>query len=71
MRESILKKKMILAVDEEPNVLTVLEKEIRAVCPSCTFDRTTTYKEAGERMASFTYDLVILGIRGGLWLRRS
>ncbi len=57
MRESILKNKIILAVDDEPNVLTVLEKEIRAACPTCTFDKATTYKEASERMASFTYDL--------------
>lgn len=64
MRESILKNKMILAVDDEPDVLTVLEKEIRAACPNCTFDKATTYKEASERMVCLTYDVVLLDIIG-------
>ena len=64
MAGSILKGRMILAVDDEPDVLTVLEEEIKEACPNCIFDKTTTYKEAVERMASWTYDLVILDIMG-------
>ena len=64
MTESILKDKRILAVDDEPDVLMVLEEEIKEACPNCSFDKTTTYKEANERMAMFTYDLVILDIMG-------
>jgi CheY-like chemotaxis protein len=64
MRESILENKMILAVDHDPDVLAVLEEEIRAACPNCVFDKAATYTEASERIASFIYDLVILDIRG-------
>ena len=63
-KESILKNKMILAVDDDPEVLMVLEEEILEACPDCQFHRVTTYKEAIERMASLTYDLVLLDIIG-------
>jgi hypothetical protein len=52
MTESILKGKTILAVDDEPDVLTVLEEEVKEAYPDCFFDKATTYKEAVERMAS-------------------
>lgn len=74
MRESVLENKMILAVEDDPDVLAVLEEEIRAACPNCTFDKAATYKEASERMASFIYDLVILdvgGVRGFDLLRKA
>jgi CheY-like chemotaxis protein len=64
MLESILNHKRILAVDDEPDVLTVLEEEIMEACPECQFDKATTYEEAIKRMASHIYDLVILDIMG-------
>jgi len=64
MAESILNEKMILAVDDEPDVLTVLEEEIRDAAPKCRFDKATSYQEAIERMMSLTYDVVILDIMG-------
>jgi CheY-like chemotaxis protein len=64
MLESILNHKRILAVDDEPDVLTVLEEEIMEACPECKFDKAVTYEEAIKRMASHTYDLVILDIMG-------
>ena len=64
MIESILNRKQILAVDDEPDVLTVLEDEIREVCPDSRFDRAGTYEEAVQRMISLTYDVVILDIMG-------
>ena len=64
MAESILKGKTILAVDDEPDVLKVLEEEIKEACPDCFLNKATTYQEATERMASWTYDLVILDIMG-------
>jgi DNA-binding NtrC family response regulator len=64
MKESILKNKMILAVDDDPDVLIVLEEEILAACPDCQFHGVATYQEAVERMASLTYDLVLLDIVG-------
>ena len=64
MTKSILSSKTILAVDDEPDVLEILEEEILTACPNCTFDKATTYKQASERMASWTYDLIILDIMG-------
>jgi CheY-like chemotaxis protein len=64
MTESILDGKRILAVDDEPDVLAVLEEEILGACPKAIFDKATTYEEAVERMASWTYDIVILDIMG-------
>jgi CheY-like chemotaxis protein len=64
MAESILNEKMILGVDDEPDVLTVLEEEIRDAAPKCRFDKATSYQEAVERMVSLTYDVVILDIMG-------
>ncbi len=64
MKGSILNGKSILAVDDEPDVLEVLEEEIRSACPNCTFDRATHFEQASEKLTSFTYDLVILDIMG-------
>ncbi|MCX8118073.1 MAG: response regulator [Desulfobacterota bacterium] len=64
MKESLLNHKLILAVDDEPDVLAVLEEEIKEAAPQCRVDKATTYEEAVERMMSLTYDLVILDIMG-------
>jgi len=64
MKASILNGKFILAVDDERDVLEVLEDEIREACPSCTFDRASTFEEASQRLASYTYDLILLDIMG-------
>ncbi len=61
---SILDGKRILAVDDELDVLKVLEEEILAACPDCKIDKATSYKEAADKIASWTYDLVILDIMG-------
>ncbi len=64
MAESILNGKSILAVDDEPDVLAILEEEIKAACRNCIFDKATTYERANELINSFTYELVILDIMG-------
>jgi CheY-like chemotaxis protein len=64
MKESILNGKRILAVDDEPDVLTVLEEEILGSCPDCKFDKATTYEAASKMLESNTYDVVILDIMG-------
>jgi CheY-like chemotaxis protein len=64
MAESILNGKSLLAVDDEPDVLMVLEEEILGAAPNCHFDKATDYGKATELLASFTYDLVILDIMG-------
>jgi len=64
MAESILKGKRILAVDDEPDVLAVLEEEIRAACPDCHFEKAMTHDEATKKLNSQLYDVVILDIMG-------
>jgi DNA-binding response OmpR family regulator len=64
MKAPILSGKKILAVDDEPDVLTVLEEEIMGACPDCKFDKATTYEKAAELIKSNTYDVVILDIMG-------
>jgi len=56
--------KLILAVDDESDVLTVLEEEILGAAPECKFEKATTYEEAAKKLELKTYDLVILDIMG-------
>jgi len=64
MKESILNGKRILAVDDEADVLTILGEEIKEAAPHCQLDTATTYEEAVQKMASWTYDVVVLDIMG-------
>ena len=64
MAESILNGKRILAVDDEPDVLDVLEEEVIGYAPNCKIDKVTTYQEATEKLGSQDYDVVILDIMG-------
>lgn len=64
MKESMLDGKRILAVDDEPDVLSVLEEEIKAACPTCKVDQASSYTTATEKLESGNYDLVILDIMG-------
>ena len=64
MRESTLVGKRILAVDDKPDVLAVLQKEILEECPDCEFETATTYHEAVQKMVSLNYDAVILNGMG-------
>ena len=63
-RESILKGKRILVVDDEPDLLTVLEEEVLEACPTCRFDKASNYERADEMLRTETYDVVILDIMG-------
>jgi CheY-like chemotaxis protein len=64
MTESILNNKRILAVDDEPDVLTILEEEILEAAPDCKYEKATTYEIAADKLKSNTYDVVILDIMG-------
>lgn len=64
MTTSILDGKKILAVDDEPDILDILEEEVMGACPHCEFDKATTYEEAVKCLDSRDYDLVILDIMG-------
>jgi CheY-like chemotaxis protein len=64
MTASLLNGRRILAVDDEPDVLEVLQEEILDTCPDCVFDKATTYEEADRMLKANAYDLVILDIMG-------
>jgi CheY-like chemotaxis protein len=64
MTRSILDGKSILAVDDEPDVLKILEEEILPICPNCKLDKAAAYETAAERLGSMDYDVVILDIMG-------
>ena len=64
MTASILNGKTILAVDDEPDALNVLEEEIRGAAPTCKFEKALTYEEAAKKLESQNYDVVILDIMG-------
>lgn len=64
MAGSILDGKNILAVDDEPDVLTVIAEEILEACPDCKIDKATAYEKAAELLRSKHYDIVILDIMG-------
>ncbi len=64
MAESILNNKKLLVVDDEPDILAVVEEEIKDACPSCTVDKATNYEDAAALLKSNAYDAVILDIMG-------
>jgi len=64
MSGSMLDGKRILAVDDEPDVLSVLEEEIGSVCKNCTIEKATRYEQAAALLKTNSYDLVILDIMG-------
>jgi DNA-binding response OmpR family regulator len=64
MSNSVLDGKRILAVDDEPDILAVLEEEITDAAPNCVFEKATTYEQAIGLLQSNTYDLVVLDIMG-------
>jgi CheY-like chemotaxis protein len=64
MTKSILNGKRILAVDDEPDVLKILEEEILETLPDCKLDKATAYETAAKMLESTNYDVVILDIMG-------
>ena len=64
MKESILNGKRILAVDDEPDVLDVIQEEILAGASKCKIETARSYEEAVKKLESQNYDGVILDIMG-------
>ena len=64
MSKSVLDGRRILVVDDEPDVLAVLEEEIRYAYPSCTIEKATTYEQAHDHLKKNDYDVVVLDIMG-------
>lgn len=59
----ILQDKLILAVDDEEDVLDIIEEEL-SESANVTLHRATTFEKAQQYLVSYTYDLVILDIMG-------
>lgn len=62
MPKSLIAGKQILAVDDEPDVLDIIEEELAG--HGAHTDKATTYEDAIQKLSSLTYDLVILDIMG-------
>lgn len=58
--ESPLKDKVVLAVDDEPDVLETVEEEL----DMCILHKAQDYDTALQYLLSYTYDVVILDIMG-------
>ena len=58
--ESLLKNKVVLVVDDEPDVLETVKEEL----DMCLMHTAKDYETALERLLSYTYDIVILDIMG-------
>jgi len=57
---SPLKDKVILIVDDEPDILDTLEEEL----DMCLIHKALDYETALQYLSSYTYDIVILDIMG-------
>jgi CheY-like chemotaxis protein len=62
MSLSVLKGKSLLAVDDEPDVLDILEEELEGY--EVTLDKSVTYEDGIQRILTLAYDLAILDIMG-------
>jgi DNA-binding NtrC family response regulator len=58
--DSALKDKMVLVVDDEPDVLDSVEEEL----DMCILHKAGDYETALQYLLSYTYDIVILDIMG-------
>ena len=58
--ESVLKDKVVLVVDDEPDVLEMVEEEL----DGCIVHKAGDYDTALQYLLSYTYDVVVLDIMG-------
>ena len=58
--KSLLQDKVVLVVDDEPDVLETVEEEL----DMCVVHKAGDYETAIQYLASYTYDIVILDIMG-------
>jgi DNA-binding response OmpR family regulator len=62
--ESKLQSLIILIVDDEPDILSILEEEIKDACSNCRIVKAETYEWARNLMDTTSFDLVLLDIMG-------
>jgi DNA-binding NtrC family response regulator len=58
--ESVLNEKMVLVVDDEPDILEIVADEL----DMCIVHKAADYDSALQRLLGYTYDIVILDIMG-------
>jgi len=58
--ESPLKDKVVLLVDDEPDILETVAEEL----DMCITHKATDYERARQYLQSYTYDIVVLDIMG-------
>jgi len=58
--ESPLKDKIVLLVDDEPDILETVAEQV----DMCITHKATSYERAREYLQSYTYDIVVLDIMG-------
>lgn len=63
-KSEILRDKLILAVNEEKDVLEIIEEEIYFEAANVTLHAAMTFENARQYLVSYTYDLVLLDIVG-------
>ncbi len=59
-----LRNKLVLAVNEEKDVLEIIEEELAFAAINVTLHGATTFEHARQYLVSYTYDLVLLDIMG-------
>ena len=62
MASNFLKGKMVLAVDDERDVLEIIAEELEEY--DVELDRASTFEDGLEKMSALTYDVAILDIMG-------
>jgi CheY-like chemotaxis protein len=62
-KSEVLDEKLILAVDDEEDVLEIIQEELSGSA-NCTLHRATTFERAQQYLVSYSYDVVILDIMG-------
>ncbi|MFA5903072.1 MAG: response regulator [Desulfobacula sp.] len=60
INKSLLKDKLVLAVDDEPDILESIEEEL----DMCIIHKAGNYETALQYLLGYTYDIVILDIMG-------
>jgi response regulator of citrate/malate metabolism len=53
-----------LVLDDKPDMLAVIEKEVIQACPDSKIDKAHNYEKTAEFPKSRVYDLVLLDILG-------
>jgi DNA-binding response OmpR family regulator len=62
-KSEILKDKLILAVDDEEDVLETIEEQLSEAA-DVILHKATSFEKARQYLVSYTYDLVVLDIMG-------